>query len=80
MTGELFAVGEMASFTCSYPDAQMMCDTGHDGGTYAALAFLLLTIAVRVLTGSGMTFAELFHWVRNRTWGFMDLRPDNILA
>eukprot|EP01046_Picozoa_sp_COSAG06_P018570 COSAG06_NODE_1297_length_9956_cov_20.957796_7_plen_62_part_00 len=36
----------MASFTCSCPDAQMMCDTGHDGGTYAAVALLLLAIAV----------------------------------
>ena len=27
-------------------DAQMMCDTGHDTGMYAALAFMLLAIAV----------------------------------
>ena len=37
---------EMASFTCSCPDAMMACDTGHDSGMYAALAFMLLAIAV----------------------------------
>eukprot|EP01046_Picozoa_sp_COSAG06_P035309 COSAG06_NODE_3782_length_4911_cov_2.138612_8_plen_62_part_00 len=36
----------MASFTCSCPDAMMACDTGHDSGMYAALAFMLLAIAV----------------------------------
>ena len=43
---KLCVVGEMASFTCSCPDAQMMCDTGYDTGMYAALAFVLLAIAV----------------------------------
>ena len=39
-------VEEMASFTCSCPDAMMACDTGYDSGMYAALAFVLLAIAV----------------------------------
>lgn len=39
-------VKEMASFTCSCPDAQMMCDMGYDSGMYSALAFVLLAIAV----------------------------------
>ena len=42
----MYTVREMASFTCSCPDAQMMCDTGYDTGMYAALAFMLLAIAV----------------------------------
>ena len=37
---------EMASSTCGCPDAMMACDTGHDSGMYAALAFMLLAIAV----------------------------------
>ena len=39
-------IREMASFTCSCPDAMMACDTGYDSGMYAALAFVLLAIAV----------------------------------
>ena len=43
---KMYTVGEMASFTCSCPDAMMACDTGYDSGMYAALAFVLLAIAV----------------------------------